>query len=73
MQDSPAQEKVLSSSALRWAWILVVACGLLLGYYLLQSYGLPRHRQYQLDFGKALWIEPAEDRAPVAYFRKEVC
>ena len=33
---------------------------------------LPRHRQYQLDFGKAIWIEPAEAFAPIAYFRKEV-
>ena len=47
-------------------------CGLLLGYYLLQTYGLQRHRQYQLDFGQAQWIEPAEERAPIAYFRKEV-
>ena len=33
---------------------------------------LPRHRQYQLDFGKAQWIEPAESPAPIAYFRKEI-
>ncbi len=32
----------------------------------------PLHRQYQLDFGKALWIEPADSFAPIAYFRKEV-
>ena len=38
----------------------------------LQTYGLPRHRQYQLDFGKAQWIEPAESPAPIAYFRKEI-
>ena len=44
----------------------------MLGYYCLQTYGLPRHRQYQLDFGKAEWIEPAESPAPVAYFRKEI-
>ncbi len=72
MQDRPAQEKLFSSSALRWAWILVVACGLLLGYYVLQTYGLPLHRQYQLDFERAQWIEPNEEPAPIAYFRKEV-
>ncbi len=57
---------------LRWSWALVVVCGLLLGYYFLQTYGLPRHRQYHLDFGKAEWIEPAESPAPIAYFRKEI-
>ncbi|MEO8044945.1 MAG: glycosyltransferase family 39 protein [Spartobacteria bacterium] len=72
MEDRPAQENSLTPAALRWAWILVVFCGLLLGYYLLQTYGLQRHRQYQLDFGKAKWIEPAEKHAPIAYFRKEV-
>ena len=57
---------------LRWSWTLVIVCGLLLGYYVFQTYGLPRHRQYQLDFGKAQWIEPAESPAPIAYFRKEI-
>ena len=33
---------------------------------------MPKHRQYQLDFGRAQWIEPVEASAPVAYFRKEV-
>jgi tetratricopeptide (TPR) repeat protein len=72
MEDRSAQEKYLPLRALRWSWALVVVCGLLLGYYLLQTYGLPRHRQYQLDFGKAEWIEPAESPAPIAYFRKEI-
>jgi hypothetical protein len=57
--------------ALRWSWALVLACGLLLGYYITQTYVSPKHRQYQLDFGKAEWIEPPEI-APIAYFRKEV-
>ena len=57
---------------LRWAWALVIACGLLLGYYVLQTYGTPLYRQYQLDFGQAQWIEPQESYAPTAYFRKEV-
>ena len=61
-----------SSHPLRWPWTLVVACGLLLGYYVLQTYDTPLHRQYQLDFGKAQWIEPADSFAPIAYFRKEV-
>ncbi len=62
----------LPRHALRWSWALVVACGLLLGYEVLQTYGMPRHRQYQLDFGQARWIEPTEAFAPVAYFRREV-
>jgi len=55
-----------------WSWSLVICCGLLLGYYVLQTYATPRQRQYQLDFSGAQWIEPAESPAPVAYFRKEV-
>ena len=58
--------------ALRWSWALVIASGLLFGYYALRTYGEPKHRQYQLDFGRAQWIEPAEAMAPTAYFRKEV-
>lgn len=72
MEDRSAQEKTFSSQAVRWSWTLVVVCGLLLGYYLLQTYGQPRHRQYQLDFGKAQWIEPAEEPGPIAYFRKKI-
>ncbi|MEO5717016.1 MAG: glycosyltransferase family 39 protein [Chthoniobacterales bacterium] len=72
MENHPTQETYSSRHAFRWSWTLVVLCGLLLGYYILQTYGLPRHRQYQVDFGKAQWIEPAEARAPIAYFRKEV-
>ena len=72
MEDRSVQEKYLPLQALRWSWTLVIVCGLLLGYYCLQTYGLPRHRQYQLDFGKAQWIEPAESPAPIAYFRKEI-
>ena len=48
-----------------------MACGLMLGYYVQQTYFIPKQRQYQLDFGDAQWIEPPEV-APVAYFRKEV-
>ena len=44
----------------------------MLGYYVLQTYGTPRQRQYQFDFSGAQWIEPAESPAPIAYFRKEV-
>jgi Dolichyl-phosphate-mannose-protein mannosyltransferase len=72
MEDRPASETDLSPQPLRWSWTLVVVCGLLLGYYLLQTYAQPRHRQYQLDFGQAQWIEPAESRAPIGYFRKEI-
>ncbi len=69
---SSSGNKFLSPKLLRWSWALVIVCGLVLGYYLLQTYGLPRHRQYQLDFGKAQWIEPTDSPAPIAYFRKEV-
>src|SRR5439155_5816692 len=45
--------------------------GSALGYFVLHTFASPLHRQYQLDFGAAQWIEPAEF-APVAYFRKEI-
>ena len=61
----------LPSRARRWSWALVLACGLMLGYYVQQTYFSPKQRQYQLDFGDAQWIEPPEV-APTAYFRKEV-
>src|SRR6266704_284772 len=61
----------LPSRAQRWSWALVLACGLLLGYYVQQTYFSPKQRQYQLDFGDAQWIESPEV-APIAYFRKEV-
>src|SRR6266852_2815502 len=61
----------LSPRAQRWSWALVLACGLMLGYFVLQTYASPKQRQYQLDFGNAQWIE-APEVAPVAYFRKEV-
>ena len=57
--------------AQRWSWALVLACGLMLGYFVLQTYVSPKQRQYQLDFGNAQWIEPP-GVAPVAYFRTEV-
>src|SRR4030095_2314485 len=63
--------KYMPSRAQRWSWTLVLACGFILGYYVQQTYFSPKQRQYQLDFGDAQWIEPAEV-APIAYFRKEV-
>src|SRR5205823_510390 len=71
MEISSTPSKHLSSRARRWSWALVLTCGLILGYYVQQTYFSPKHRQYQLDFGDAKWIEPPEV-APVAYFRKEV-
>ena len=71
MQSLSTPSNYLRSRALRWSWALVLACGLLLGYYVQQTYFSPNHRQYQLDFGAAQWIEPPET-APIAYFRKEV-
>src|SRR5215831_613270 len=71
MQILSTQSKQLPSRARRWSWALVLACGLMLGYYVQQTYFSPKQRQYQLDFGDAQWIEPPGD-APTAYFRKDV-
>src|SRR5213596_3500109 len=71
MQILSTSSKHLPSPVQRWSWALVLACGLILGYYAQQTYFSPKQRQYQLDFGDAQWIEPPEV-APVAYFRKEV-
>src|SRR5262249_42419789 len=71
MQILSTPSKYLPSRARRWSCALVLACGLMLGYYVQQTYFSPKQRQYQLDFGDAQWIEPAEV-APIAYFRKEV-
>ncbi len=59
------------SYAVRWSLGLVIFCGLLLGYFIQQTYFTPKHRQYQLDFGNAQWIEPVE-KGPTAYFRTKV-
>ena len=72
MEERSSPRNTLPAPALRWSWTLVLACGLLLGYEVLQTYSMPEHRQYQLDFAGAQWIEPADASAPVAYFRKEV-
>jgi hypothetical protein len=71
MTMSEIQRKSLPSRSFRWSWALVVACGLVLGYYVVQTYFSPKVREYQLNFGNAQWIEPPEV-APIAYFRKEV-
>ena len=71
MQILSTTSKHLLSRAQRWSWAVVLACGLMLGYYVQQTYFSPKQRQYQLDFGDAQWIEPPEV-APIAYFRKEV-
>ncbi len=55
-----------------WALALVLSCGLLLGYYILETYFTQKHRQYQLDFGGAQWIEPPAPGGPIAYFRTKV-
>ena len=59
----------LSPRARRWSFALVLVCGCVLGYFVLRTFASPLHRQYQLDFGTAQWIEPAEF-APVAYFEE---
>ncbi len=72
MERRTLREESFTPQALRWSWVLVIVCGLLLGYYFLRTYGQPLHRQYQLDFGAAKWIEPPEKEAPEGYFRKEI-
>src|SRR5215470_14729023 len=71
MQILSSSSKHSPSRARRWLWAVVLACGLMLGYYVQQIYFSPKQRQYQLDFGDAQWIEPQEV-APIAYFRKEI-
>jgi Dolichyl-phosphate-mannose-protein mannosyltransferase len=64
LQDLPRRAR-------RWSLVLVLFCGALLGYFVLRTFASPLHPQYQLDFGAAQWIEPAEF-APVAYFRRRI-
>src|SRR6266581_2407739 len=72
MMDSFLQPlRDLPPRARRWSLVLVLLCGAALGYFVLRTFASPLHRQYQLDFGAAQWIEPAEF-APVAYFRREI-
>src|SRR6266516_3324896 len=61
----------LPPGARRWSLVLVLLCGALLGFFIFRAFASPLYRQYQLDFGAAQWIEPAEF-APVAYFRREI-
>src|SRR6266550_1326774 len=61
----------LPARARQWSIALVLLCGALLGLFIFRAFASPLHRQYQLDFGAAQWIEPAEF-APVAYFRREI-
>ncbi|PYL14195.1 MAG: hypothetical protein DMF43_02345 [Verrucomicrobia bacterium] len=72
MMDSFLQPlRGLPPRARRWSLVLVLLCGGALGYFGLRTFASPLHRQYQLDFGSAQWIEPAEF-APVAYFRRQI-
>jgi len=64
LQDLPPRAR-------RWSLVLVLLCGALLGFFVLRTFASPLHMQYQLDFGAAQWIEPAEF-APVAYFRRQI-
>jgi hypothetical protein len=59
------------SHVVGWSIGLVSLCGLLLGYYILSTYFQPIPHQYQLDFGNAKWIQPANGR-PIAYFRTDI-
>ena len=71
MNDPSAPPKNVRSITLTWSWILVLVCGLTLGYFMLRTFVSPLPRQYRLDFGNAQWIEP-DEVSPVAYFRKEI-
>src|SRR5436853_4413348 len=71
METLSASFKHLPSRVQRWSWALVLACGVMLGYYVQQTYVSTKQRQYQLDFADAQWIEPAEV-AQIGYFRKKV-
>src|SRR6266513_2146496 len=72
MTDSFLQPlRGLPPRARRLSLVLVLLCGGALGYFGLRTFASPLHRQYQLDFGAAQWIEPAEF-APVAYFRRQI-
>src|SRR5438552_10154913 len=61
----------LPPGARRGSLVLVLLCGALLGVFIFRAFANPLYRQYQLDFGAAQWIEPAEF-APVAYFRRQI-
>src|SRR5437870_13753709 len=61
----------LPPRARRWSLVLVLLCGAALGYFVLRTFASPLHRQYQLDFGTAQWIESAES-TPVGYFRRDI-
>lgn len=63
--------RYLRARAGRWSFVLVLFCAAIFGYFVLRTFATPLHRQYQLDFGDAQWIEP-EEFSPVAYFRKEI-
>src|SRR5712691_1437996 len=72
MKKNPSlPSKDSRSFTLTWSWILVLVCGLTLGYFILRTFVSPLPRQYHLDFGNAQWIEP-DEVSPVAYFRKEI-
>src|SRR5712691_6926465 len=71
MEPSSQPARHLPARFIWWSLALVMACGLLLGYYIMRIYVDPLPHQYQLDFGPAQWIEPP-DFAPVAYFRKDI-
>ena len=70
--SSPLPKTTRLPEFLRWSWSWSLPAASCLDTTCYQTYGTPMHRQYQLDFGKAIWIEPAESFAPIAYFRKEV-
>src|SRR5947208_16956850 len=72
MMDSFLQPlRGLPPRARRWSLVLVLLCGGALGYFGLRTFAGPFHRQYQLFFGSAQWIEPAQFAA-VAYFRRKI-
>jgi hypothetical protein len=50
---------------------LVIACGLVMVFFIGRTYLEPAPRTYTLDFGQAQWIEAAKP-SPCNYFRKDL-
>jgi Dolichyl-phosphate-mannose-protein mannosyltransferase len=70
----PGQSRFLSYLKTRQGVIsllLVVTCGLVLGFFIGRTYFDPPPKVYPLDFGKAQWLEAAKP-SPCNYFRKDI-
>jgi len=59
----------LGTSDGRFSFGLVIACALVIAYFVGRTYVVPLPRSYQIDFGKAQWIE-SPNGSQSGYFRK---